>query len=91
MDPRLIGYNRRRRQQQMSRRWQHQEALILALGHYGAMTALAKKLGVHKSTISRDSRALWRAYWQRRNGGCPAREHESEGLAGVPGVAEPKM
>jgi hypothetical protein len=66
MDPRLIGYNRRRQQQRRSRRWQHQEALMLAFNNYGAMTALAKRLGVHKSTISRDSRALWRAYWQRR-------------------------
>jgi hypothetical protein len=66
MDPKLIGYNLRRRQQRVTRRWQHREAIALSLFTHGAMAALARRLGVHRSTILRDRQALWREYWQRK-------------------------
>jgi hypothetical protein len=66
MDPRLIGYNKRRQQERRSRRWQLQEAYVTAYLSHGAITAIAKRAGVSRSTISRDVQAFWRAYWERR-------------------------
>lgn len=66
MDPGLIGYNLRRRQQVKTRRWQHQESLAIAYLARGTMAALARRLGVHRSTILRDVRACYREYWQRK-------------------------
>jgi len=66
MDVRLIGYNKRRAQQQASRRWRFQEVIELAyLLPRGTMAALARQLGVHRSTIHKDVRAAVR---RRREG-----------------------
>jgi hypothetical protein len=65
MDVKLISDNRRRKQQQRSRRWQYHETIMrasLSLGR-GAQAALARRLGANRSTISRDVRAWWRAHW----------------------------
>ena len=54
-----VGYNRKRQQGQRSRRYQYQHELLQAYSHYGAMAALARRLGVHRSTILKDCRAVW--------------------------------
>jgi hypothetical protein len=56
MDVRIVGYNRKRRQDQRSRRYKWREELLRAYGRYGAMAALARRLGVHRSTILKDCR-----------------------------------
>jgi hypothetical protein len=61
MDPRLIGYNRRRQQQASMRRlhtWAH---LTLGDVMHGGQARLARQYGVHHSTICRDMKA-WLAW-----------------------------
>ena len=69
IDVRYVGYNRKRQQHQRSRRCQWRHELLQAYGQYGGMAALARRLGVHRSTILKDCRAVWAEWLARR--GCP--------------------
>jgi len=59
MDPRLLGYNRRRQRQAEWRRQWIATHLPMVMQR-GGQTAMAKRLGCHRSTVHR---AVWR-YWR---------------------------
>jgi hypothetical protein len=59
MEPRLIGYNRRRHCAARARRWRIWVNITLADVRHGGQARLARQLGVHRSTICRDMKLYW--------------------------------
>jgi hypothetical protein len=69
MDPRLLGYNRRRQKQAERRRLWVTVHLAMVMQR-GGQTAMARHLGVNRSTICRD---VWRGWQEWRESRCQHR------------------
>ncbi|MGH8059204.1 MAG: hypothetical protein ACREOH_18535 [Candidatus Entotheonellia bacterium] len=68
MDPRLLGYNRRRQCQAQARRWRIWVNLPMdSFIKRGRLAQLARQYGVHRSTITRDMQAWFK--WVRETRG----------------------
>jgi hypothetical protein len=70
MDPQLIGYNRRRKCAAQARRWRIWSEITLADLLHGGQAALARKFGVHRSTICRDMKAYFAWVRETRGDTC---------------------